>query len=203
MLLVSRSLRASLYVPVAYHALTGAMVLAATGAALDHPSLGAAVGWLVSVAFFAFVVSMIVVTHVDGDRLLVRSPFGAVSSCAHAHAAIGFRVFTGTKGGHEYTIQASDGSMRLDLATAWTRRGAMRDVRRLEEVLALHASPTREAGRADMAAAVDAWDRQQAEAKAFMAAQYASPRTWWTALAIVAVFGLVYAVVMAFVVLGR
>ncbi len=79
----------------------------------------------------------------------------------------------------------------------------MRDARRLEEAFSLHAEPSREAARADMAASLEAWDRQQAEAKAWLAAQYASPRTWWTALAILLVFGVAYAVILTFVLLGR
>lgn len=203
MLLVSNSRRLSVFVPNLFVLLTGAMLVTAVFGALAKPSLGAAFGVLVAFAFFAFVLSMIVVARARGDRLVARPLFGSETSCGLDEASIGFRASMGSRGAMEYRVQANDGMRTIELATAWTRRGANRDVRRLVRAFGIDDSPARAPGRDALKASLDAWDRQQAEVRARMAAAYASPKTWKQAALVVLVMVVAYGIVLAIAIANR
>jgi len=203
MLIVSRALRSAVYVPNAFLALTGVFTATTLHGFLEHPSLGALLGLFLVGAMFLFVVSMIVWTTVRDGRLVRRGMFGGLEGVALERAWIAFTAQTGGKGSVEYVVRASDGASRIELATAWTRRGAARDVRRLRDAFGVVDQIEREPGRTAIAYDLDAWDREQARVREYLRATYSSPRTYVTAALVVALFVAAYAIFFAFYVLRR
>jgi hypothetical protein len=166
----------SLFVPVSFVLLTGAMVAGSAGAQLiSLHGIGARIGGLfglvVSTALFVVVLRSIRSIRIEGDVLTVRG-WGVERRLARSACTFGLQVTHASRGGANYVIYVAEGAVRENFGELWSQGAAMRVLARL--TAALLPAAAREPAVVQARAVIDALAADHAAARAKVAAFWTS-----------------------------
>jgi hypothetical protein len=176
-LIVSRSGRFALFVPVTFVTLGVFAAAPATHSLVTQPTVKAGVGTLIAALFCVFIAAQIRFIRRDGDQVVVRALFEQRTVSSRA-SVLGVRVSYGARGGTNYIVYARDAGRRADLAEYWAVGPADRAVARLERALFDAADvddPARAEGRSYVDGQRRQWEGAAATARAQVDAYYRSP----------------------------
>jgi len=190
MLLVSRSQRAALHLPLALLLIGGVAFVVGLFALVRGGGTPAAVGTLFGTGVLWLGLSELIFAHVDRGTLTVR---GAVRrSELHAQQCqLGVRLKSGSRSA-SYVVFVTDGRASAELGEWITERGARRGAERLASaLLAGLVMENDERARVAVQAVESEWKDQIATAERAAAAYYRSPvwkRTHYLVVAIVVTY---------------